>query len=251
MSASENRPRITIHADAEAAAHAAARVIASLLRERPDARLGLATGGTMIPIYARLAAIAAAGETRLAQVRSFNLDEYVGLSPDHPQSYRHFMNAHLVGPAGMDPARMEIPSGIAPDADAEARRYEAVLAAEGPMDLQLLGLGVNGHIGFNEPGSSVGSRTRVVTLDERTVQANARFFAKDEDVPRKAISMGIATILSARRILIVATGAAKAEAVRAMIEGPVGPDCPASFLRCHAAVEMILDREAASLLQAG
>lgn len=250
MSANENRPAITIHADAEAAAHAGAEVIASLLRQRPDTILGLATGGTMIPVYARLAAMVAAGEASLAQVRSFNLDEYVGLPPDHPQSYRYFMNEHLAGPAGMDPARMEVPLGIAADAEEEASRYEAALAAAGPVELQLLGLGGNGHIGFNEPGSSADSLTRAVALEDRTVQDNARFFAGDEEVPRKAITMGIATILSARRILLVATGAAKARAVRAMIEGPVGPQCPASFLRCHAAVELILDREAASLLQA-
>lgn len=249
MSANENRPAITIHADAEAAAHAGAEVIASLLRKRPDAVLGLATGGTMIPAYSRLAAMVAAGEASLARVRSFNLDEYVGLPPDHPQSYRHFMNEHLAGPARMDPAWMEVPSGMAADVDEESRRYEAALAATGPVDLQLLGLGRNGHIGFNEPGSSADSRTRVVALDERTVQDNARFFAGGEEVPRRAISMGIATILSARRIVLVATGLPKAEAVRAMIEGPVGPQCPASFLRRHAAVEVILDREAASLLR--
>lgn len=250
MSADDNRPAITIHADAAAAAHAAAATIASVLRDKPDAVLGLATGGTMIPVYARLAAMAGAGAASLVQARSFNLDEYVGLPPDHPQSYRHFMNVHLVEPAGMDPARMEVPLGMAPDAAEEARRYEAALAAGGPVDLQLLGLGGNGHIGFNEPGSSADSRTRVVELDERTVQDNARFFASGEKVPRQAISMGIASILSARRILLVATGASKAEAVRAMIEGPIGPQCPASFLRRHAAVEVFLDREAASLLQA-
>ncbi|MBW7922799.1 MAG: glucosamine-6-phosphate deaminase [Rubellimicrobium sp.] len=241
----EFSPTVTVADDAAAAARAAAEIIAGVVRDDPRACLGLATGGTMIPVYAELAAMVARGEVSLAQVSSFNLDEYVGLPPDHPQSYRHFMNLHLAGPAGMDPARMEVPSGIAADAGAEAARYEAALAARGPVALQLLGLGGNGHIGFNEPGSDSDSRTRVVTLDARTVADNARFFGPGEEVPRRAISMGVGTILSARRILLVATGAGKAGAVRAMLQGPVGPDCPASFLRLHPAAQVVLDRAAA------
>lgn len=242
----EYRPAVTVVDDAPAASRAAAAIIADVVRDDPQALLGLATGGTMIPVYAELAAIVARGELSLAQVASFNLDEYVGLPPDHPQSYRAFMEAHLAGPAGMDPARIEIPSGMAPDPQAEADRYEALLAARGPVALQLLGLGGNGHIGFNEPGSAIDSRTRVVTLDPRTVADNARFFGQGEEVPHQAISMGVATILSARRILLVATGAGKAGAVRAMLEGPVGPDCPASFLRRHPSVQVILDEAAAA-----
>lgn len=251
VSATDHRPHITIHDDSGAVSRAAAGIIADLLRTQPDAVLGLATGGTMVSIYAHLAGLAAAGEISFDQVRSFNLDEYIGLPSDHPQSYRHFMNIHLADPAGLDPARMEIPSGVAPDLEAETRRYEAALAAAGPIALQLLGLGGNGHIGFNEPGSAEDSRTRVVTLDTRTVRDNARFFERKDEVPRQAISMGVASILQAERLLLVACGAAKAEAVRAMIDGPISPDCPASFLRRHADVRVILDREAASLLQGG
>lgn len=248
MRAEDHRPRVTVLEDPAAAARAAATIIADTLRENPQALLGLATGGTMVPVYAELAAMVARGAVSLAEAASFNLDEYVGLPPDHPQSYRFFMNRHLAQPAGMDPARMEVPSGSAPDPQAEAVRYEAALAARGPVALQLLGLGGNGHIGFNEPGSTATSRTRVVTLDARTVADNARFFGAGETVPEQAISMGVGTILDARRILLVATGPGKAEAVRAMLEGPVGPDCPASFLRRHGAVDVVLDRDAAALL---
>ncbi|MCC7321788.1 MAG: glucosamine-6-phosphate deaminase [Rubellimicrobium sp.] len=246
MTEHDHSPAVTILDDAAAASEEAARVIAATLRDRPDAVLGLATGGTMVPVYASLARMIAAGGIALARARSFNLDEYVGLPPDHPQSYRHFMNTHFATPTGMDPARMDLPSGIAPDPQAEAARYEAALASGGPVDLQLLGLGGNGHIGFNEPGSSAESRTRVVTLDPRTVKDNARFFGPGEEVPARAITMGIASILAARRILLVATGPGKAAAVRAMLRGPVGPDCPASFLRRHLAVTVILDRAAAA-----
>lgn len=248
MTGADHRPNITVFPTAPAASHAAAKVIAGLLRETPRASLGLATGGTMIPVYAELVAMVAAGEVSLAQMRSFNLDEYVGLTRDHPQSYRAYMTAHLAGPTGMKPAQLELPSGDAPDPEAEAHRYEALLRRNGPLDLQLLGLGGNGHIGFNEPGSSEDSRTRVVTLAPATIHANARFFGPGEDVPDHAISMGIATILSARRILLVATGASKAAAVRAMIEGEIGPDCPASFLRRNSSVQVILDADAATAL---
>lgn len=247
----EFSPTVTIADDGPAAAREAAAIIADILRKDPQACLGLATGGTMVPVYAELAAMVADGRLDMSQVSSFNLDEYVGLPPDHPQSYRSYMNTYLAGPAGMDPARMEVPSGIAADPQAEAERYESALAARGPVALQLLGLGGNGHIGFNEPGSPADSRTRVVELDPRTVADNARFFAPGEEVPRHAISMGVGTILAARRILLVATGAAKADAVRAMLQGPVGPDCPASFLRLHPAAQVVLDRDAAGALAGG
>lgn len=240
--------KILIFESAEHVADRAAQEIVATVRARPDAVLGLATGGTMPPIYRRLVEAHSQGAASFAQVTTFNLDEYVGLGPDHPCSYRRFMREQLFDHVDLDPARTHLPRGDAPDPVAESARHEGLIAGQGPIDLQLLGIGGNGHIGFNEPTSSLGSRTRVKTLTSTTREANRRFFGPGEDPPKYAITVGIGTILDSRAIMLLATGAAKADAVAAMIEGPLGAFCPASALQLHPRVTVVLDREAASTL---
>jgi len=234
--------KVLILADPARAVHRAAELILDQLRRKPDAVLGLATGGTMEPVYAELRA---ARGLSFAGMRSFNLDEYVGLAADHPQSYHRYMRDQLFAHIDARPENLHLPAGDAPSAQAEAARYDAEIAALGGIDLQLLGLGANGHIGFNEPGSSLGSRTRVKTLTQKTRDDNHRFFGPGEMVPRWAITMGIGTIMEAREIVLLATGAGKAPAARAMIEGPVSAFCPASVLQFHPRTTVILDAAAA------
>jgi len=191
----------------------------------------------------------AAGAVSFSQATSFNLDEYVGLGADHPCSYHQFMAQELFNRTDFDPSRTFLPKGDAPDPEAEAARYEALIAAHGPIDLQLLGLGANGHIGFNEPTSSLGSRTRIKTLTKATRDANMRFFEDDQTPPKYAITVGIQTILEARKIVLLATGSRKAEAVAAMIEGPLSAACPGSALQLHPHATIILDRAASAHLQ--
>ena len=218
------------------------------VQDRSETVLGLATGGTMPPVYQRLAEAHRRGAVSLAGATCFNLDEYVGLAPDHPCSYRYFVTENLFGPTDFDPARTHLPDGMAADPVAESARNEALIQSEGPIDLQLLGLGGNGHIGFNEPTSSLGSRTRIKTLTAATRTANRRFFGPGETPPKYAITVGIKTILESRSILLLATIAAKAEAVAAMVEGPLGAHCPATALQLHPAVTVVLDQAAASKL---
>ena len=203
----------------------------------------------MLPLYATLAERCRSGLVSFARARTFNLDEYVGVGPDHPCSFHRYMADAFFGTTDIDPRQAHLPRGDAPDPDAEAARYEARIVEAGGIDLQLLGIGRNGHIGFNEPTSSLGSRTRTKTLTESTRAANRSFFDRDEDVPRFAITMGIATILDARACLMLATGPAKAEAVAAMIEGPVSAYCPASALQLHPKVTVVLDKAAAGRLR--
>jgi glucosamine-6-phosphate deaminase len=243
------RPDLVVLPDAAAVAARAAECVASLLAARPDAVLGLATGATMVPVYAGLAGARVAGRLSLARATSFNLDEYVGLERDDPASFAAFMRRHL-GATDLDPARAHLPDGAAPDPDAEARRYEAAIAEAGGLDLQLLGLGRNGHVAFNEPGSARASRTRVVALAPETREANAPFFA-GRTVPERAITVGIATILDARALLLVVTGQPKAAALAAALEGPVGPACPGSWLREHPRLTVLCDAAAASALSPG
>lgn len=238
--------KILIFPDAATASAQTARRIVTLLRQQSHAVLGLATGGTMKPVYAALCQELAPGPVAFT---SFNLDEYVGLPADHPQSYAHYMRAALFNPLRLPAGRGHLPRGDAPDPAEEAARYEAAIAAAGGIDLQLLGLGTNGHIGFNEPTSSLGSRTRVKTLTRKTVTDNARFFNPDEQVPRLAITMGIGTILDAREILLLATGVAKAGAVARMIEGPLTAVCPASALQLHPRTTILIDAAAATNLK--
>lgn len=234
---------------AERAATRASGFVADALHDCRKPVLGLATGATMEPVYADLVARYQSGRISFARASSFNLDEYVGLSSDHPQSFRQTMNRLLFSHVDLDASHCFLPRGDAPDPEAEARRYDAAITAAGGIDVQLLGIGRNGHIGFNEPTSSLSGRTRVKTLTRSTRDANARFFENPADVPRYAITMGIANVMEADHCVLLATGSAKAAAVARMIEGPVGADCPATALQWHAKATVILDRAAAADLR--
>lgn len=222
-------------------------ILASVVKEDPTATLGLATGTTPIGAYRELIRRYEAGEISFRSVHTVNLDEYVGLSGDDPHSYRYFMQDQLFSHIDIDVANTQLPSGVARDLTAECRRYTQMLA-ENPQDIQLLGLGSDGHIGFNEPGAPFAGHTHVTDLAESTIRDNARLFDRIEDVPTRAITMGIADVMQAEKILLMANGKNKAEAVRAMIRGEVTEACPASVLQRHPDVTVILDREAAGLL---
>ncbi len=241
--------KILILDDAEAVSARAAGEIASQLSAKPASVLGLATGGTMEAVYEQLIALHRDGRASFAGATSFNLDEYVGLAGDHPCSYRHYMAQKLFDHIDIAPGAAHLPLGEAEDPAAEAERYEAAIAAAGDIDLQLLGLGLNGHIGFNEPTSSLASITRLKTLERSTREANSRYFPEGEEPPRLAITMGIGTIMRAREVLLVATGEAKARAVAQVIEGPVSARWPGSILQMHRQATVLLDRAAASELE--
>lgn len=240
---------IIITADPAAAADLAARRIRDLVRGKPSAVLGLATGSTPLGLYRELIRMHREEGLSLAGVTTFNLDEYVGLSPEHPASYRRFMQENFFSAMDVAPERIHIPDGLTSDVAASCEAYEAAIRKAGGIDLQVLGLGHDGHIGFNEPTSSLASRTRIKTLTEETIQANQRFFAAGEKVPQHVITMGIGTIMEARTCLLLAFGAGKAAAVAAMVEGPLSAMCPASMLQMHAGAVVVTDEAAARLLQ--
>ena len=234
----------------EMSRHAADRMGAQVLL-KPNAVLGLATGSTPLGLYAELAARCARGELSFADVTTVNLDEYCGLSPDNAQSYAYFMKKNLFDVIDIDPANTHLPDGTNPDAAAETARYDALIASLGGIDMQLLGIGVDGHIGFNEPSDSFSAGTVRIALDESTIEANARFFAGADEVPRYAYSMGCGTILNARRILFLANGKNKAEIVERAFFGPITPAVPASLLQLVPdKVTVLLDADAASLVLA-
>ncbi|MNI27991.1 Glucosamine-6-phosphate deaminase 1 [compost metagenome] len=226
-----------------------ANLIVSLLQSNPKAVLGLATGSSPVGVYAKLVEMHRKGLVSFTKASSYNLDEYVGLPEDHPQSYRSFMNEHLFKHIDIDPARTHVPNGNAPDLAAECTAYDRMLEDNGPVDLQILGIGSNGHIGFNEPDASLSSGTHVVDLLAETREANARFFDKLDDVPRQAVTMGIGGILKARQIVLLVRGEEKAEAVRNALEGPITTQCPASLLQSHPNVVVLLDEGAAKWLK--
>jgi glucosamine-6-phosphate deaminase len=239
---------VVVLGSAEAAARFVADAVARLLLRNRHAVLGLATGSSPVLVYAELVARCQRGEVSFAGAQAFLLDEYVGLPDGHQQSYATVIEAALTG-------LVDLPSGAvhgldprAPDIEAECRRYERAITAAGGIDFQILGIGRDGHIGFNEPGSSLGSRTRIKTLAHRTRQDNARFFGAEE-VPRHVLTQGLATISEAKHIVLIALGAAKAGAVAAAVEGPVTAVCPASVLQLHPHVTVVLDEPAASALQ--
>ncbi|PIO99825.1 glucosamine-6-phosphate deaminase [Pleomorphomonas carboxyditropha] len=238
----EFRMRINHFPTTVAAAHAVADRIAERLKAKPNIVLGLATGATMEPVYERLVALHRAGDISFSGVTSFNLDEYVGLPPADPRSYRSTMDSQLFDLVDIDKARTFVPDGLAADAAAFASRYEAMIREAGGIDLQLLGIGRNGHIGFNEPGADFAARTRVVDLEASTLAANSAFFGGAQP-PTQAMTMGIGTILASREIVVLATGAAKRDAVRAALLGAVTADCPATALRRHGNVSWWLDAE--------
>ena len=226
----------------------AAAIIADLVRRKPHCVLGLATGGTPVATYRELIRMHRTEGLDFSQVTTFNLDEYVGLGPTHPQSYRYFMQSNLFDHINVHSNRTYVPDGRALDFDAGCRLYEQRIRDAGGIDLQLLGIGADGHIAFNEPGSSLGSRTRLKTLARETICDNARFFGGEEHVPRLAVTMGVGTILDSRRCLLLAIGGSKAQAIRDTIEGPVTAQVTASALQLHSDVIVILDDAAASQL---
>ena len=226
-------------------ARAAASEIAALIRQRPDAVLGLATGSTPVRAYAELVRMNREGLS-FSRLTTFNLDEYWGLDGTHPQSYRYFMNHTFFAGTDIQLWNTHVPNGMAVDAYLECEAFETKIRACGGVDLWLLGIGRNGHIAFNEPGSGSDSRTRLVDLTESTIAANSRFFERIEDVPKQALTAGIATICEAKRILLLATGKDKARAIARAVQDAQHPACPASFLQTHSDCTFILDREAAS-----
>jgi glucosamine-6-phosphate deaminase len=233
--------------------HAAAAVaerVAAALDSRPSLVLGLPTGRTPIATYAELRRLHAAGRADFSHATTFNLDEFAGVAPSHPGSFRVFMDAQLFCGVNLAAARIHFLNGAADDLDAECDRYETAIADAGGLDLQLLGIGSNGHIGFNEPGDELVARTHRVRLAESTRRDNAALFGGDPaQVPREALSMGMGTILKAVEILLIATGERKAQCIERMVRGPVTTRLPASFLQLHARVELYLDRAAASLIR--
>lgn len=226
----------------------AAGVIGAQVLLQPRCVLGLATGSSPIGTYEKLVEAHRAGRLDFSQVRTVNLDEYCGLSGDNPQSYRYFMEKHLFSQVNLPQGSTHLPNGTAPDMEAEARRYEALVESLGYADLQLLGIGHNGHIGFNEPSDAFELETHVVNLTDTTIQANARFFASADEVPRQAMTMGIQTIMQAKKVLVAVSGKDKAEIVKKAFTGPVTPQVPASILRMHPDVILVGDKAALSLL---
>ena len=240
---------IVILPDPGAVARFGAAVLADVVRRDPDAVLGLATGSSPLGIYAELAALVAAGELDCSRASGFALDEYVGIPEDHPQSYASVIRTEVVEPLRMDPARVHVPDGRAADIPAACAAYEATIRDAGGVAVQILGIGANGHIGFNEPTSSFASRTRIKTLAPRTRADNARFFDDPEDVPTHCLTQGLGTIMDARRLLLVAQGEAKADAIAATVEGPVSAMAPGSILQHHPSVTVVVDEAAASKLR--
>lgn len=241
--------RVIIEQDYEAMSRRAASIVAELMGKKPDAVLGLATGSTPIGLYRELIRRHQEEKLDFSRVTTFNLDEYEGLPAGHPQSYHHFMDEHLFNAVNLKRKRIHLLDGLAQDAAQECASFEKRIRKSGGIDLQLLGIGGDGHIGFNEPGSSLGGRTGLVFLHPRTIADNGRFFSNPHDVPRRALSMGIGTILDSRVCLILASGASKATAWARMIEGAVSAQLPASALQLHPCVIAICDEQAASLLQ--
>lgn len=223
---------------------AAAAFIAEQVRREPRSVLGLATGSSPLPVYEHLAR---RGED-FSGVTCFALDEYVGLAGEHPQSYRRFLLEHVARPLGIDPGRVRVPRGDADDLDAECAAFEEALGSAGGVDIQILGIGRNGHLAFNEPGSAFSSRTRPVRLTHDTRRANARFFASAGGVPAEALTQGLGTIMEARHLLLLASGPGKAAALSRALEGPVTEAFPASVVQRHPAVTVLTDRAAAALL---
>ncbi|MBA4103613.1 glucosamine-6-phosphate deaminase [Pseudarthrobacter oxydans] len=230
-------------------ARLAADAVEDLLRRKPDAVLGLATGSTPLPVYDELAARHERDGLDFSRASGFALDEYVGLPPGHPESYREVVRREFTNRVNIRPENVHGPDGAAADIPGACRAYEEAIAAAGGVDLQILGVGTDGHIAFNEPGSSFASRTRIKSLLEQTRRDNARFFSSLADVPHHVLTQGLGTIMDARHVILLATGAQKAQAVRDFVEGPVAAICPASILQFHPHATVLLDEAAASALK--
>lgn len=233
----------------DSASSLAAELILSKVRTKPALRLGVATGATPVSLYRRMAVLAKQFGIDLGELQAYALDEYVGLEPGSPQSFRHFLEEHFIEVLGLDSNCLVVPSGDVGTIATAGDHFEKAIRDTGGIDCQILGIGSNGHIGFNEPGSSLGSRTRVKTLTENTRRDNAAYFSQPEDVPVHCISQGIGTILEARALVMLAFGDKKAEAVASAVEGPISASCPASAIQLHPHATVILDEGAASRLE--
>jgi glucosamine-6-phosphate deaminase len=226
----------------------AAQIITDRLRRKPNLVLGLATGSTPLGLYKELIRMYKEEGLDFSRVTTFNLDEYVGLPPTHEQSYRYFMWHNLFKYINIPERYIHVPDGMAHDIDAHCDWYEEEIKKAGGIDVQILGIGANGHIAFNEPGSSLGSRTRVKTLTEKTRIDNTRFFKSMKEVPKYALTMGVGTIMDAKELVLLANGSGKADAIRASVEGPLTGQCPASVIQLHRKTYVIVDKEAAAKL---
>jgi glucosamine-6-phosphate deaminase len=237
---------VVIRKDYEEVSREAARIVAGVVRSNPEIVLGLATGSTPLGLYNQLIALYRAGDLDFSRSTSFNLDEYLGLSPSHPQSFHYFMEQNFFSHVNFSREKVYIPDGtVNGDYDAYCARYEDAIKAAGGIHLQILGIGRNGHVGFNEPTSSLASRTRLKALSRETIEDNRHFFPGESEMPRCAITMGIGTILDSRRVLLLASGRSKAAAVAKAIEGPITSSVSASALQMHPDVTFIIDEEAA------
>ena len=243
--------QVSVFKDDRTLARTLAAQIAKSLAEKPDLVLGLPTGRTPIRLYHELGAMHGKGQADFARATTFNLDEFLGIPSSHPGSYRSFMEEHFFSRVNVAPERINIPNGAAADPAAECMRYERAIADAGGIDLQLLGIGTNGHIGFNEPARELAAMTHRVVLKASTRHSNAGLFGGDESqVPTEALSMGMATIMHAGRIVLIATGKSKARCIQRVVHGPITTKLPASFLQLHRHVELMLDESAASALDA-
>jgi glucosamine-6-phosphate deaminase len=239
---------VVIQRDPGAVATCVADAIDRLVSSKPDAVLGLATGSSPLGVYSELVRRHRAGTLAFGRATAFLLDEYIGLPPGHPESYRAFIERHFSGLVDIDPGKVHVPDGAASNVEAACAGYEARIRAAGGVDLQLLGIGADGHLGFNEPTSSLASRTRVKTLTEQTRNDNNRFFGEVDDVPRHVVTQGIGTILEARHLVLIAIGAGKAEPIARAVEGPVASMCPASAIQLHPHATVVVDEAAAARL---
>ena len=238
--------KIYVADDYKGMSRKAASIIASQVTLKADSVLGLATGSTPIGMYEQLVEWYKAGDLDFSAVKTVNLDEYVGLAPEHDQSYRYFMNDNLFNHVNIDKTNTHVPNGLAADPAAECQRYDRVVEEMGGVDIQVLGMGHNGHIGFNEPADHFPLGTNLVDLQESTINANARFFASKDEVPKQAMTMGIHTIMKAKKILVVVNGEGKADIVKKAFTGPVTPQVPASILQLHPDVVLVGDKAALS-----
>ena len=246
----ERSPSVSIFHDSSAVSRELARRVVRAIQENPRIVLGLPTGRTPLQLYAELRRLHAAGEVDFSAVTTFNLDEFFGLPPEHPGSYRSFMRRYLFDHVNIDPARIHFLNGVASDADAECERYEQEIEAAGGIDLQIVGIGTNGHIGFNEPAQELEGRTHRVTLKPETRRSNAALFDGDPaKVPSEALSMGMGTILQARNVVLLAIGEQKAGCVERVVRGPITTLLPASFLQLHRHAELMLDEAAAGRIR--
>ncbi len=240
--------RIIVATNYDEMSKKAADIVASQIILKPESVVGLATGGTPVGFYRELIKIHKDGKFSFKEVKTFNLDEYYGLDKENTQSYHYYMMDNLFKHIDISIENVNIPNGMAKDIEVECRAYEAKIKSAGGIDIQVLGIGTNGHIGFNEPDVKFEAITHLVKLDEETIEANSRFFNSIEEVPKSAISMGIKTIMHAKKIVLLASGSEKAKVIERMMNGDITPDLPASILQLHPDVTLILDKDAASEL---